>query len=266
MSTDLHFCTVAPPYSTPCEPVRSPAGLPRHPGAVLVAEVTTGWSPAALKSLVGLRVSAPWAPVVIRAGTGWKETGSSGSILTLLAATVQSRCVIAGAGNVGVQLEGLSNGSALPRQVIGWLNLLNRRVTPAVRVLVEATVGELPETPRFDLPSNADVLRRARVSRSTANRELRRAGLRSVAVWRRVGSLVHGVLMLQRDPTLTVERAAWHCGYSGAAAFSRACRSHFQITPSVARAARGWEWLVWKACLLTRPSRPGSDARARRSG
>lgn len=130
----------------------------------------------------------------------------------------------------------LPNPQDLAREWIGWLRLF-REVSPGAATYVHLIVTHAPEH-----PSLRTLLESQGKRRRTVRHRLHAEGLPSPGRWFHAARLLEGQLRLQRDPGLSVYRAATALGYGDAESFSSQVYRVFGATAQRSRGLLGVEW------------------------
>jgi hypothetical protein len=89
-----------------------------------------------------------------------------------------------------------------------------------------------------------EILSLARVAKRTAERHLRASGLPTPVAWRSCSRVVRPVMALQRDPTLSIERAALDHGFADAAGLEHLAGRVIGRTTGYVRRELGWPPLL----------------------
>jgi AraC-like DNA-binding protein len=229
----------APPYER-FEPVSDIAAL--TPDDLPVAAVLAvalppphdTWREAA--ALVHeLRARFPAAPVVVRA-EGRMEVDDE---IRRRAADAGARAAIGEGDTLPALRRLLTDASALPEQLLGWLQLQ----VPSLRSDVREMIGVIVErSPRFG--EVGPLLGSMGRAERTARTWFRRAGLPGPGKWLAVAHAVRAALRLQAEERAPLLTLAVECGYSDHSSLSRQSLRLFGARPGVIRRTLGWEWLM----------------------
>ncbi len=231
---------LAPPYDQ-FEAVPEFAGhaLPALPDAAVLA-VAVSSPPVPWEDLAGrvarLRTNCPAAPVVLRVG---ERVDGREDDWARHAALVGARGVLFEGEPTRPRLRRvLTDATALPAQVEGWLALRVPGLPAAVQHLIHAIVEGAP-----CFGEVAALLASIGHAERTARTWFHAAGVPGPGKWLAAAHAVRAALRLQAEPAPLLALAV-ECGYSDHSSLSRQSLRLFGVRPGAIRRTLGWEWLL----------------------
>lgn len=215
-------------------------------GTLLVLDVKSldaDWSN--LTELVStVQVRFPAAPVILR----MSEVTTSSVRLAQRAARLRVRAVV----GVGEPLYEtlrpiLTQPDDLGEDVVNWLSLRGKRLSPAAASLLGHIIGRGAAFPQL-----GELLDTVRESERTARHRFSRESLAPPSTWHQAARALRSALKIQANPETPLLQLALELGYSDHSGFSRQLTRTFGVTPGAIQGTLGWEWLLNR--WLSRPS------------